>query len=69
MACKEKTQLVDVYHKTTEAFSAAVAELQELIGTSSKQQYERLRHRSEGARLKMEEARQRLEQHVTEHGC
>ena len=69
MACEEKIRLAEEYRRTVLIFGAAVSELQELMATSSKQQYERLRIRSEDARLKCERARIALEDHTTLHGC
>jgi hypothetical protein len=69
MVCEEKTRRVDEYSAATLAFSKAVQELRRNIGTSPREDYKRLERVSSDARVKAEQARLALEQHVASHGC
>jgi hypothetical protein len=69
VSCEEKTRLLKQYDDATLAFSNAVQELRRRIGTSPKDEYERLERVSSEARVKSEQARLALEQHVATHGC
>jgi transposase-like protein len=69
MACEEKARLVAEYEETTKKFSASITELQRKMGTSPKAEYDRLQHTVDEARLKSEQARLALDQHVVKHGC
>ena len=64
MTCDEKRRLLGQYDDATLAFSNAVQELRRKIGTSPKDEYERLERISSEARVKSEQARLALEQHV-----
>jgi hypothetical protein len=67
--CEEKTRLTEVYGDATEKFSHLVNELQQKVGKSLKEEYERLRRASEEWRVHSEQARLALEQHVAAHKC
>jgi hypothetical protein len=69
MICDEKARLAAEYNVATAKFSEAVAELQRTIGTSTKVEYEHLQRVSDEARVKSEQARLALEQHLAAHGC
>lgn len=69
MVCEEKTRLVGGYSTATLAFSEAVQELRRNMGTSPKEEYKRLERISTEARVKAEQARLALEQHIAAHGC
>ena len=69
MMCDEKARLAKDYNGATARFAQAVAELQSAIGTSTKVEYERLQRASDEARVKSEQARLALEQHLAAHGC
>lgn len=69
MSCETKSRLVSDYEAVTALFSEAVTELRRKIGTSSKEEYDRLTWGANNARVKSEQARLALEQHVAEHGC
>jgi hypothetical protein len=53
----------------TFTFSEAVKELHQKIGTSPKEEYKRLERISNEARMKSEQTRLSLEQHVAAHHC
>jgi hypothetical protein len=57
------------YDATTARFSEAVNELRRKIGTSPKEDYERLDRAANEARVKSEQARLALEQHIAAHRC
>jgi hypothetical protein len=57
------------YRTKTEAFSRSVRELQELRGTSPLAEYQRVQRLSEEARIKSEQARLALEEHINKHHC
>jgi hypothetical protein len=69
MACEEKQRLVAEYESATKKFSDAVTELQRKMGTSPKADYDRLSRVADEARLKSEQARLAVEQHVAAHRC
>jgi hypothetical protein len=69
MVCKEKARLVDEYSTSTIAFTKAVQEMRRKIETSSKEEYKRLEQNSSEARMKAEQARLALEQHIAAHRC
>ena len=69
MVCEEKMRLVSEFEAATKKFAEAVSELQYKMGTSQKADYERLGHATDEARVKSEQARLALEQHVVAHGC
>ena len=69
MACEEKARLVADYEAATKRFSASVTNLQRKMGTSPKAEYDRLQRVSDEARVKSEQSRIALEQHVAAHRC
>ena len=69
MACEEKARLVADYEAATKRFSASVTNLQRKMGTSPKGEYDRLQRISDEARVKSEQSRLALEQHVAAHRC
>ncbi len=69
MTCEEKSRLVSEYETAAKRFAEAVTGLQKKIGTSTKSEYERLNRVVDEARLKSEQARLALEQHVAAHNC
>jgi len=69
MTCEEKARLVSDYEIAAKKFAQAVAELQRKIGTSTKAEFERLTRAADEARLKSEQARLALEQHIAAHNC
>ena len=62
MSCEEKTRLAMEYDAATSKFSEAVRELHRRIGTSPKDEYDRLERVSNEARVRSEQARVALEQ-------
>lgn len=69
MSCEEKERLVIEYEATTGRFSEAVAELNDKLKTMPKEEYERLERAANEHRMKSEQARLALEQHIAAHGC
>ncbi len=69
MSCEEKMRLAMIYDTATAKFSEAVTELQQKIGVSPKQEYERLDRAANEARVRSEQARLALEQHIAAHEC
>ena len=69
MACEEKQRLGSEYELATKKFSKAVSELHQKIVTSSKAEYDRLARVADETRVKSEQARLALEQHVAAHRC
>jgi len=67
--CEEKTRLVHEYQMLAQRFSEAVNELQRKMGTSAKEDYDRLNRAADEARLKTDQARIALEQHTAAHRC
>jgi ATP-dependent helicase YprA (DUF1998 family) len=69
MSCEEKRRLATEYEAATAKFSEAVTELRKKMGTSAKEEYQRLDRAANEARVKSEQARLALEQHVSAHRC
>jgi hypothetical protein len=69
MTCGEKARLAAEYESETSKFSAAVKELNQRIGISPREEYERLDRAANEARVKSEQARLALEQHIAAHRC
>jgi len=67
--CDVKVRLAAEYEAATALFSGAVTELQRRVGTSSKEEYDRLGRLANDARVKSEQARLALESHIAEHRC
>ena len=69
MSCEEKTRLTARYEAATTKFCEAVTELNQKMGTSTKTEYDRLARVANELRLKSEQARLELEQHLGGHCC
>lgn len=69
MSCEEKVRLAMEYETATSRFSEAVRELRIKMGTSPKDEYDRLERASNEARVRSEQARLALEQHTAAHRC
>jgi len=69
MKCEEKVRLTAEFEAATTKFSEAVIELRQKMGTSSKEAYDRLTRAANEDRLKSEQARLALEQHIAAHRC
>jgi hypothetical protein len=69
MPCEEKARLAKDYDAATSRFSEAVKELHRNMGTSPKEEYDRLARVSDQARMSSEQARLALEQHIATHRC
>jgi hypothetical protein len=67
--CEEKGRLATEYDAATSKFSEAVRELHQKMGTSPKEEYDRLERISTQARMNSEQARLALEQHIATHRC
>ena len=69
MSCEEKTRLTARYEAATTRFCEAVTELNQKMGTSAKTEYDHLARVANELRLKSEQARLALEQHLAVHLC
>ena len=69
LSCEEKARLLREYDDATLAFSNAVQELRRKIGTTPKAEYERFDRISSEARVRSEQTRLALEQHIGAHRC
>ena len=69
MPCDEKERLVSEYEAATNRFAASVTDLQRKMGVSSREEYEGLQRVVTEARVKSEQSRLALEQHVATHRC
>jgi len=67
--CEEQARLTEAYDKAVSSFSMALDALQAAIRTTPKEEYNRLRHYVELARVFSEQTRIDLERHIHEHGC
>ena len=69
MLCEEKNLMARDYDAATARFSEAVSELRRKMGTSLKEDYERLARNCDDARMKSELARLAREKHIADHHC
>jgi len=69
VSCEEKNRLAMEYDAAMSKFSEAVRELRRMMGTSPKEEYDRLDRASNEARMRSEQARLALEQHIAAHLC
>jgi hypothetical protein len=69
MTCEEKSRLATEYETSTAKFSETVTELRKKMGTSAREEYQRLDRAANEARVKSEQARLALEQHIASHRC
>ena len=67
--CTEKERLMRNYQKAAVAYSEAVTLLQQKMGISPREEYDRMNRVADGARLNSEGARLAFEQHRADHGC
>jgi hypothetical protein len=67
--CEEKGRLTLEYQEATAKFSQSVTDLRQKMGTLSQDEYERLKRITEQWRVRSEEARLGLDQHVAAHNC
>ena len=67
--CETRDRLLVEYRASAELYSTAVAELSHGIGISLLDDYLTLHQTAEAARLRSNEARDRLNRHITEHHC
>jgi len=67
--CIEKRRLVETYQQATASFSRQLTILNERLGTSPRDEYDSLRRAVDTERVRSEQARLALEQHVADHGC
>ena len=65
MSCEEKMRLAQEYEVSVRKF----AELVRQLCTSTRTEYESLQRASDEARVKSEQARLALEQHMAAHDC
>jgi hypothetical protein len=67
LPCEEKLRLLVEYQKLVQVYSAAIAEMS--LAPNSHVDDPFLREATNKARHASQAARQRLEQHIAEHGC
>jgi hypothetical protein len=67
--CDDKARLVDEYARATAKLLDAIKLLQSKMGTSPKDEYERLDRAANEDRVRSETARLALETHVAAHRC
>lgn len=69
LTCEQKKRLATEYETATMKFSQAVGELRKKLGVSTIEEYQRLDRAANEARVKSEQARLALEQHIASHRC
>jgi len=69
LTCEQKKRLANEYEAATRKFSEAVRELRKKLGISTIEEYQRLDRAANEARVKSEQARLALEQHIASHCC
>jgi hypothetical protein len=67
--CLEKRRLLEAYQAATASFSRQLTILNERLGTSPRDEYDSLRRAVDTERVRSEQARLALEQHVADHDC
>jgi hypothetical protein len=68
-ACQTKADLVTKYKAAVNEFNRTVNFLNKRIGTLAKKDYDDIRAWTEKTRLKVEQARVNLDQHIAGHHC
>ena len=67
--CERHRELLDLYQKQVAHYSAALEAFQLARRTATKPDYDRHYGYVEQSRMKAEQARLNVEEHVSEHGC
>ena len=67
--CEEKMRLLAQHQEAVGNFERVEAQLHEKIGTSSKEEFQRLQQAVDQAWATANTARTALEQHIRDHGC
>jgi translation elongation factor EF-Ts len=67
--CEDKIRFVATYSAAVEAYYFSVADLELQMICNSKEIYDEKRRATEKARMMCEIARQKLEHHLSMHGC
>src|SRR5262249_53119243 len=67
LACPDKLRLLVEYQKSVQAHTATISDL--VIEILSLEQWNRLKAAADSARDASNEARDRFERHIAEHGC
>jgi hypothetical protein len=68
-ACAEKSRLLYKYDAVLAEYSRTVSFLYRRIGVLRKDDYQEISAFTDESRLRCEEARLALEEHIREHGC
>ncbi|HYP07675.1 MAG TPA: hypothetical protein VER03_15685 [Bryobacteraceae bacterium] len=68
-ACTEKSRLLYKYDAVLAEYSRTVSFLYKRVGVLRKEAYREISDFTDDARLRCEEARIALEEHIREHGC
>ena len=69
MVCQEKRKLLKAYQQVTARYAAVVTELQDNMGTISKEDYDSLYRATESLRADVTRAQGELNSHVVAHRC
>jgi hypothetical protein len=67
--CERHRELFEVYQKEVARYTATVEALKAVMFSEDKQDVQRHHGYVEQARIKSEQARLNLQQHIAEHGC
>ena len=67
--CETKTTLLFNWQMATDSYTRALSALSHCIGTTSTEEYQRLRSAVENARQVSREARHIFEEHIGQHHC
>jgi hypothetical protein len=67
--CMAKRDLLQVYKEATAAYSTAVTSLKDVIGISSKVDYDVIHKLAEIARERVLKTRETLNTHIAQHHC
>jgi hypothetical protein len=68
-ACAEKSRLLYKYDAVLAEYSRTVSFLYRRVGVLRKNDYQEISAFTDDARLRCEEARLALEEHIRDHGC
>jgi hypothetical protein len=67
--CPDRSFLLDQWHLAASSYSQAAIALSATAGNASTSQYQKMFSAARAARLKAEDAREALLDHLREHGC
>lgn len=67
--CLKKSELLEAYEEAVAAHSAAMTDLRHKMGVLTQREYDHAYASAEALRMEARMAQEKLNRHVTQHGC